>query len=147
MYASDVQSRDNDNDTEWKPILAAYYTFFVIDLFLWTLPLCIIMQIASDDDDSTLMTAHIAITDVLTDIPMTITTLVGRTYIGNVYFLFDIIVKFVLFARAVVWLPIESFSDEIEFEGFSLDYKLSSCDNDDDDDSHARPERAASASA
>jgi hypothetical protein len=43
---------------------------------------------------------HCIIVDVFTDIPMFITTMINRTYIT-----FDIVIKFIVFIRSVIWVP------------------------------------------
>merc|ERR1712154_385041 len=61
-------------------------------------------------DVMTGMSVHPFSVDLITDIPMMITTLVARTYVGSVYISIDIAVKIVLFARAL-WISIAVRSD------------------------------------
>lgn len=48
---------------------------------------------------------HCIIVDTITDIPVFITTMAMRTYVNNTYISFDIAIKFLVFVRAVVWVP------------------------------------------
>eukprot|EP01084_Bolivina_argentea_P192058 329773_1 len=122
-YANSIS---NDTSKWDNHILNTYFAFFIINLFLWAIPLVFIMCIAAgesykdNNEDKWRIMVHIIIVDVITDIPMIVIGMSGRTYIGNLYIMFDMIFKFLMFARSICWIPITISNDDFKVNPFNI---------------------------
>lgn len=93
LYASSI-----DNGWENEK-MAAYFAFFVINLYLFVLGLPFAMT------DKSMMRNHVMIVDIVTDVPMFLITVIGRTYYHATYIGVDFVLKIVVFMRGVVYVP------------------------------------------
>ena len=92
---------NHSDNKQWDSVAIAYYIFWEINLFLWFIPSFITVRFRLS------IATHIMTTDVLTDIPMFLISLIGKTYVGNIYIVIDMVVKALVFLRAIVWVPIQ----------------------------------------
>eukprot|EP01084_Bolivina_argentea_P107900 192869_1 len=84
-------------------ILTTYYALFTADIIIFVLGIHIMFTASTFLKKY--MAAHIIIIDVLSDIPFFITSLLGRTYVGNAFIAFDMAFKMAVFVRGVIWAP------------------------------------------
>jgi len=96
---------NHSDNTEWNIVAILYFIFWEINIFLWFIPSFITVK------KRKLITTHIIISDVLTDIPMFFISLIRETYVGNIYIVIDMVVKALVFLRAIVWVPIQMWSE------------------------------------
>ena len=94
---------NNLEEAKWNSTVKAYFAFYTINLIVWVFPLLIVCS--ASDENIIVPPYHGMIVDIITDIPMFITTVAKRAYIGNIYICFDIAVKFIVFIRGVIWVP------------------------------------------
>lgn len=117
FYANNIAPLDHWHQSD---IMQAYFAFWIINLFLWAIPLYPMLYLTNGNDQKirVFIAWHIVIVDLLTDLPMMIITLAGRTYVGNIYIACDIAVKIILFIRGLVWVPIVVFREKITASSF-----------------------------
>ncbi|CAF1553548.1 unnamed protein product, partial [Adineta ricciae] len=99
----------------WDNTIKAYFVFYIINLFIWVIPLMSVCLRSKEEKKIMIMipAIHCIIIDVITDIPMFLITMIKRTYVNNIYICFDIAVKFIVFARCVVWIPYHLYHDAL----------------------------------
>ncbi|UJR19167.1 hypothetical protein I4U23_022297 [Adineta vaga] len=98
------------NISYWNITIKAYYAFYIINLFLWVIPLTLVCY--RSKSNKLLPAIHCIIIDVITDIPMFLITIVKRTYVNNIYICFGIVIKFIVFVRSVIWIPCHLLHDQ-----------------------------------
>ncbi|CAF1216059.1 unnamed protein product [Adineta steineri] len=97
---------------KWDSTLKAYFAFYIINLIVWVFPLLIVCKII--DGQGMIPPVHGMIVDIITDIPMFIITMAARAYVHNVYICIDIAVKFIVFIRGVIWVPVQVYHERPE---------------------------------
>ncbi|CAF1050132.1 unnamed protein product [Adineta steineri] len=95
---------------EWNNVIQTYFVFYIINLVTWVFPLLAVCMFS--DNNKMIPPCHAMIVDIITDIPMFITTMVTRAYVQNIYICFDIAIKFIVFARGVIWVPYKVYHDD-----------------------------------
>jgi len=99
---------------EWSAIVTAYFLIFAVNVVTLAVGAhCILLTQWKSTKLKRFVVAHEVVTDTLSDIPFFVVTLVGRTYIGNVWITLDMVLKGVVFVRGVIWIP-SQIADDID---------------------------------
>ena len=96
---------NRSENTNWDTIAILYFIFWEINIALWFIPSFITVQ------SRKWITAHIILSDISTDVPMFLLSLIYETYVGNIYIVIDMVVKAMVFLRAIVWVPIQMYGE------------------------------------
>ena len=87
-------------------MLKGYYIIFVVNVVALTLgPHFMLLTRWRNTKLKRYVVIHELVTDILTDIPFFVVSLVGQTYINNVWITLDMVLKGVVFVRAMIWIP------------------------------------------
>jgi hypothetical protein len=115
-YAYHAQKGPDD------PVLMAYFAFFAIDLVVFALPLYFTYK------NKNYFLYHIMLCDFMTDVPVFIIALAGKTYVGNWVICINITVNVIEFAKGFAWLPVKICSKHYEQESMDTGIALGEVD-------------------
>eukprot|EP01084_Bolivina_argentea_P029917 55507_1 len=111
-YSVSLAADDNNaSGPFFNGYLEAYFIIYCINVSLFTLPLPYITNYSSSYHP---MIIHTMILDFATDLPFTIVTLAGKTYVGNLFITIDIVVNIITFIRGIIWIPIKFKHEQLD---------------------------------
>lgn len=118
LYGNDLTTNGPINSFTKDPYFVGYFIVYCINIIVFSLPLPWISLHAETYHP---MIIHTMFLDVITDLPFTIITLAGKTYVGNFFITVDVVVNIVTFIRGIIWVPIKFKTKELDSKKILLD--------------------------
>eukprot|EP01083_Nonionella_stella_P050425 134125_1 len=91
--------------------LTVYFIIYCVNVSLFCLPLPWVSNFAATYHP---MIIHTMGLDFVTDLPFTIVTLAGETYVGNIFITIDVVINIITLIRGLIWVPVEFKTADLE---------------------------------
>eukprot|EP01083_Nonionella_stella_P041676 112895_1 len=107
LYAPTLESHSGSFGDVY---LIIYFVIYCINVTVFCLPLPWVSNYASTYHP---MIIHTMSLDFITDLPFTVVTLAGSTYVDNLFITIDVVINIITFIRGMVWVPVEFKTKEL----------------------------------
>lgn len=99
--------RQNPSDDDWTQVLKGYFALLVVELIVLTVGSHLMFLVYDRHvmDLKKFVVAHELVMDAVTDIPFFLVSMVGGTYVGNVWITIDMVLKGIMLVRGAIWVP------------------------------------------
>eukprot|EP01084_Bolivina_argentea_P093478 168122_1 len=122
LYATSISSPSSSNsdpssfvDANSHPFgdvyLLVYFVIYCVNVCVFCLPLPFISNYSTTYHP---MIIHTMLLDFITDLPFTVVTLAGKTYVGNFFITIDVVINIVTFIRGIIWVPVKFKTKELD---------------------------------